>query len=202
MSGTGDHRNDDETITHLLRDAEHVLDIAPGSLQQGKRALRAWMADGEDASQPEPGESTASLPHPGARPRFIAWNPHLTLKSPAPPYCPDDKTAVRLQRPTGDHAYAAAPTSDRCGTSVHRGEGATAALCAVSELHTRLMREQASPHTDQLHQAVADAEEELIRTGRLSLHLLHQLRIALTDAPLDPALKASAQALAQLLDEQ
>jgi hypothetical protein len=202
MSNTDDHRNDDETITWLLRNAEHVLDIAPGSLQQGKRALHAWMAATEDDDRSEGDESTAAQPHQGVRPRFIAWNPDLSLKGPAPArQGSDNKKPSRLQRPTGDHAHAAAPAGSR-GMGVHRGEDATAALCAVSELHTRLMREQAAPHTHPLHQAVADAEEQLTRTGRLTPHLLHQLHTALTHTPLHPALRASAQALTQLLDEQ
>jgi hypothetical protein len=43
---------DDDTIIHLLQDAECVVDIDPGSLRQRKRALRAWMADGEDTGRP------------------------------------------------------------------------------------------------------------------------------------------------------
>lgn len=73
-------------------------------------------------------------------------------------------------------------------------------MCAVSELRTHLTRVRAATHTQRLQRVLADAEEEITRTGHLSARLHQQLCTVLTDAPLDPALKASAGVVARLLE--
>ena len=73
-------------------------------------------------------------------------------------------------------------------------------MCAVSELRTHLTRRTAATPIHRLQRLLAKAEEEITRTGHLSVRLHQQLCTMLTDAPLDPALKASAGIVARLLD--
>ncbi|MFF9803102.1 hypothetical protein ACF1G3_37635 [Streptomyces rochei] len=200
MTDAEDDRTDDETIVHLLQDAECVLDINPGSLQQRKRALREWMAGTDRTDPPEPDERRTGRQHPpGARPRFIAWNRDLTLKPLNRPHEPDHDTAARLRLAVGDHAHAAPAASSRWRPHAGRDETAEAALSAVSELRTHLTLLRPAAHTQLLQTVLADAEDEITRTGRISAQLHEQLCTALTQAPLGPALKASAGAVARLL---
>jgi hypothetical protein len=72
-------------------------------------------------------------------------------------------------------------------------------LTAVSELRTRLTLLRPAAPTRLLQRVLADAEDEITRTGQISARLHEQLRTALTDAHLDPALEASAGVVARLL---
>ncbi|MFD3504476.1 hypothetical protein [Streptomyces sp. NPDC058678] len=200
MTDAEDDRTDDETIAHLLQGAECVIDIDPGSLQQRKRTLCQWMAGTDRTGPPEPKDQPTGRNHPpGARPRFIAWNRDLTLKPLNPPHEPDHDTAPTLRLAVGDHAHAAPAASSRWRPHAGWDEAAEAALSAVSELRTHLTLLRPAAQTQLLQTVLADAEDEITRTGQISARLHEQLRTALTEAPLGPALKASAGVVARLL---
>jgi hypothetical protein len=193
-------RKDDETIAHLLHDAEGVIDIDPSSLQQRKYELREWMAGSNLTGQPEAdGRPTSRKPSSGARPRFIEWNPDLTLKPLDPKHGPDGDTAAGLHLTVGDHLHAAPAASSGWRPTACRDEAAEAALNAVSELRIYLTLSRPGTHTQLLQKVLADAEDEITRTGQISARLYEQLRTALTDTPLGPALEASAGVVARLL---
>ncbi|MFI6494579.1 hypothetical protein [Streptomyces sp. NPDC050564] len=199
MTDDQHERKDDETIAHLLRDAEGVIDIDPSSLQQRKYELREWMAGSDRTGRPEADGPTGRKHSSGAWPRFIEWNPDLTLKPLDSPREVDGDTAARLHRAVGDHLHPAPAASSGWRPNAGRDEAAEAALNAVSELRTYLALSRPGTHTQLLQTVLAEAEDEITRTGQISARLYEQLRTALTDTPLGAALEASAGVVARLL---
>ncbi|WP_405968979.1 hypothetical protein OG496_55180 [Streptomyces sp. NBC_00988] len=186
----------DDPLAHLLQNVEVAVDIDPGSLQQRKHALREWMTDADCTSPPAAATPpTSHTQPPRTRPRFIVWNPELTLK----PLAPGGATEARLRRAVGDHAHAAPAASSPGHRQTCRDEAAEAALNAVSELRNRLTLLRPAASTRLLQRVLADAEDELTRTGQLSARLHMRLRTMLADTSLNPELQAPAGVVARLL---
>ncbi|MFD9463126.1 hypothetical protein [Streptomyces sp. NPDC060027] len=200
MTKDADDRKGDAMIARLLQDAECVIDTHPGSLQRRKNELRDWMAGVDRTDRPEAEDDSVSRQHPpGARLRFINFRPDLALKPLDRAREPDRDLMARLRWPVGDHGRTV-PAGSSCGRpSGWQNEAAEAALSAVSELRTRLTLVRPDAQTRLLHRVLAQTEEELSRTGQISVGLYEQLRTVLTDAPLDPALADCAGVVARLL---
>ncbi|MBD0417646.1 hypothetical protein H0H10_00320 [Streptomyces sp. TRM S81-3] len=95
----------------------------------------------------------------------------------------------------GDHAHA----ESHHGTTAPREEDIERLLDAIRELRADLGRTRATPQTADLDAALADAEDEITRTGNPGRSRLQRLRELLTDAESLTAVLASAATLAGLL---
>ncbi|MFH8791672.1 hypothetical protein [Streptomyces sp. NPDC017941] len=95
----------------------------------------------------------------------------------------------------GSHAHA----RSYHGAPVSRDEGTERLLTALRELRADLSRRQAPEQTAELDEALADAEDEITRTGSADEGRLRRLRELLTDAASLTTVLTSAGTLAGLL---
>ncbi|MEU9992918.1 hypothetical protein AB0E10_40310 [Streptomyces sp. NPDC048045] len=202
---TDDRRNrsNNDRIEHLLQDTESSIDINLTSLRQRKRELQDWMKGTEHTDRSEDGHRPARQSHDSdARPRFVAWSPDLELKPLSPSHARDGYPKTRLHLAVGDRPYAAhSPASTSWRPTACRDQSAEAALSAVSELRAILTRVRPGSPAKLLQTLLADAEDQITRTGQISTGLRERLCTMLAETPLGSELDVPAGAVARLLGD-